>query len=68
MIGQHIAPEFCRDRYLSSSAQTMFTQWAKQSDRMKDATESALRVVINRDGGAFSPALEAHSARGPFSW
>jgi len=43
---------------LSPSTRALFEQFARQTARMQDATESALRAVISNDAAAFDQALQ----------
>ena len=44
--------------FLSPSSQSTFQVWVETSERVQDATEAALRSVINRDAPGYRAALE----------
>ena len=43
---------------LSPSSRATFRSWVNRSEQVRDATESALRAVINRDAPGFRAAIE----------
>jgi hypothetical protein len=50
---------------LSSTIRTTFERWAGRSAQMQDATASALKAVIRKDGPAYHASLEKlHPGRG----
>ncbi len=44
--------------FLSSAPQSTFQDWVERSERVRNATEAALRSVINRDAPGYRAALE----------
>ena len=53
--------------FLSPPSRAIFQSWVDRSEQVRDATESALRAVINRDAPGYRAALEGlHPGAGEY--